>query len=126
MKLKNILTEARGDNLLKQKHLSPSEYQIAKKQKGFEVKDFWWDAKKNLYTNNSIKEANADGTISKAEDKQRANLMKDFEKQLVVKWNKEYNQFVKNGMIIGGSFRGPGIKKELNDMLKDWASRMTR
>jgi hypothetical protein len=71
-------------------------------------------------------EANDDGTISKSEDKQREKLMKDFEKQLVVKWNKEYNQFVKNGMIIGGSFRGPGIKKELNDMLKDWASRLTR
>lgn len=71
-------------------------------------------------------EANSDGTISKSEDKQREKLMKDFEKQLVVKWNKEYNQFVKNGMIIGGSFRGPGIKKELNDMLKDWASRLTR
>tara|TARA_R110001606_G_scaffold362075_1_gene515824 strand:- start:208 stop:480 length:273 start_codon:yes stop_codon:yes gene_type:complete len=71
-------------------------------------------------------EANADGTVSKSEDKQREKLMKDFEKTLVVKWNKEYNMFVKNGMIIGGTFRGPGIKKGLNDMLKDWASRMTK
>ena len=72
-----------------------------------------------------IKEANPDGTISKGEDKERAKLLNDFEKTLVVKWNKEYNSFIKNAMKIGGKFRGPGIKKELQDKLRDWASRMS-
>ena len=51
-----LVKEDRGDILLKQKHLSPAEYQRAKKEKGFNGKDFWWDAKKDLYTNNTINE----------------------------------------------------------------------
>tara|TARA_R100001198_G_C5223483_1_gene204870 strand:- start:216 stop:1619 length:1404 start_codon:yes stop_codon:yes gene_type:complete len=74
----------------------------------------------------NVLEANPDGTISKGEDKERAKLLNDFEKTLVVKWNKEYNSFVKNAMKIGGTFRGPGIKKQLQDKLKDWTSRMTK
>ena len=73
-----------------------------------------------------IIEANPDGTISKGEDKERAKLLNDFEKTLVVKWNKEYNSFIKNATKIGGPFRGPGIKKQLQDMLKDWTQRMTK
>ena len=72
-----------------------------------------------------IKEANPDGTISPGEDKERAKLLNDFEKTLTVKWNKDYNKYVKEAMKIGGQFRGPGIKKQLQDKLKDWASRMT-
>ena len=75
---------------------------------------------------NILNEANPDGTISKDEDKKRAKLLNDFEKTLVVKWNKEFNGFVKDAMKIGGTFRGPGIKKQLRDKLKDWTSRMTR
>ena len=73
-----------------------------------------------------IIEANPDGTISKGEDKERAKLLNDFEKTLVVKWNKEYNSFIKNAMKIGGPFRGPGIKAQLQDKLKDWTQRMTK
>ena len=72
-----------------------------------------------------INEANPDGTISPGEDKERAKLLNDFEKTLTVKWNKDYNKYVKEAMKIGGKFRGPGIKKQLQDKLRDWASRMT-
>tara|TARA_R100000030_G_scaffold95832_1_gene83539 strand:+ start:576 stop:812 length:237 start_codon:yes stop_codon:yes gene_type:complete len=64
-----------------------------------------------------IIEANPDGTISKDEDKRRKALTKNFEKQ-VGKWNLDIKRYANEADKIGGTFRGPGIKAELQKILE--------
>jgi len=64
-----------------------------------------------------IIEANPDGTISKDEDKRRKALTKNFEKE-VRKFNMNIKKHAAAADEIGGTFRGPGIKAELQKVLE--------
>ena len=64
----------------------------------------------------SITEANPDGTISKDEDKRRKAVLKNFSNQ-VSKWNLDIKRYAEAANEIGGPFRGPGIKAELQKIL---------
>ena len=64
-----------------------------------------------------IIEANPDGTISKDEDRRRKALIKNFEKQ-VRNFNKDIKKHAEAANEIGGTFRAPGIKAELQKVLE--------
>lgn len=68
----------------------------------------------------AINEANADGTISKDEDKRRADLLKRVKAQMEDLLDSAKN----DAKDIGGPFRSPGIiadlKKELNNQIKNF------
>ncbi len=64
----------------------------------------------------SVKEANADGTISSDEDVKMDKLMKDLEKEIAT-FNKKVQKHYKEADKIGGPFRSPGYRKRLDDIL---------
>ena len=62
-----------------------------------------------------ISEANPDGTISPDEDEERDDLMADVEQTIdtLIRHVQEMS------VAIGGSFRGPGIRKEAFRLIAD-------
>ena len=69
--------------------------------------------KKLTETKRVVKEANPDGTISKDEDRKRAEMLKKFEDEL----HKVINKYIKQADKIGGPFRKDGIKAEMSKIM---------
>ena len=63
-----------------------------------------------------LNEANPDGTISPDEDQKMDKLKKVLEKDILA-FNKKVQNHYKEADKIGGSFRGPGYRKRLDDIL---------
>ena len=63
-----------------------------------------------------LNEANPDGTISPDEDQKMDKLKKVLEKDILA-FNKKVQKHYKEADKIGGSFRGPGYRKRLDDIL---------
>lgn len=61
-----------------------------------------------------LNEANADGTISADEDMQFEDLMEDAVAHLTML----FYEFFARADIIGGPFRGPGMKKRLREAIQ--------
>jgi hypothetical protein len=67
-------------------------------------------------TRTTVNEANSDGTISKDEDKKRAEMLKKFDSDL----RKLVNKYAKQAEKIGGPFREPGIKAEMAKIVNQY------
>jgi hypothetical protein len=64
----------------------------------------------------SVKEANADGTISKDEPKKRAEMLKKFDSDL----KKLVSKYAAQAGKIGGPFREDGIKAEMAKIVNQY------
>ena len=72
--------------------------------------------KKLTETKTRVKEAYADGTISPDEDAKMDKLKKKMEKEVSIFNNKSARMYAEADKI-GGKFRGPGYRKQLDDIL---------
>ena len=63
-----------------------------------------------------LKEANPDGTISKDENKKRAEMLKKFDNEL----SKIVNKYATQAEKIGGPFRQDGIKAEMSKIVNKY------
>jgi TATA-binding protein-associated factor Taf7 len=70
----------------------------------------------NSKTKATVNEANSDGTISKDENRKRAEMLKKFENEL----NKMVNKYATQAEKIGGPFRKDGIKAEMSKILNKY------
>ena len=65
---------------------------------------------------NKINEAYADGTVSPDEDRKMSKLLDKLEKEIST-FNNKVQRMYAEADKIGGSFRGPGYSKQLDDIL---------
>ena len=63
-----------------------------------------------------IYEANPDGTISKDEDKKLDIVKKKLKKEIAI-FNTKVQKLYDETNKIGGTFRSPGYRKQLDDIL---------
>jgi len=63
-----------------------------------------------------IDEAYADGTVSPDEDKKMSKIKDKLEKEIST-FNNKIQRMYAEADKIGGSFRSPGYRKELDDIL---------
>ena len=63
-----------------------------------------------------LKEANPDGTISKDENRKRAEMLKKFDSDL----RKLVNKYATQAEKIGGPFRKDGIKAEMAKIVNQY------